>query len=369
MTSFVFFVLVSVFSFPVVFLLLRVVFKHSIMFKFSVAVTIYTLIYGIFVYLGATMDSKLMIIVFSGINLSIGLLVMLFVSKVLSRPLKHTIENVKRLSEGNLNTSFETYNDKDEIGILTNSLSVLVSNLSSIVSEIHQNSESLVNASNQINNTSQQLSNGASEQASSTEEISSTMEEIFASVEQNTENSESTSSKSKQVRDNILGVGKESEESVKANNLINEKVVVIKEIANQTNILALNAAVEAARAGEHGKGFSVVAVEVRKLAELSKTVAEEIVSLSGNTKELSERAGKSLLSVILEIEENVKLIESITNSSLEQKSGVAQVNNSVQQLNKIAQQNAITAEELSTTSKAMTAQAERLRESISYFKL
>ncbi len=233
---------------------------------------------------------------------------------------------------------------------------------------MNDNSQILVNVSNQINNNSQRLLEGAGEQASSTEEVSSTMAEMQANIEHNTENSKQTSEKSQKVRKDVLDAGKKSEKVVEANILINEKVSIIKEIANQTNILALNAAVEAARAGEQGKGFAVVAAEVRKLAERSKEAAEEIVSLSENTKKLSEEAGKSLAAVIPAIEETTKLVENITMASVEQNSGAEQVNNSVQQLNKLAQQNASTSEELATTSEEMTAQSERLRKIIEYFK-
>ncbi len=167
----------------------------------------------------------------------------------------------------------------------------------------------------------------------------------------------------------MLDVKEKSEKATNANLLINDKIVIISDIALQTNILALNAAVEAARAGEHGKGFAVVADEVRKLAERSKLAAEEIVALSVNAKDLSDKASYSLSAIVPDIEKTVSLIKNITHASIEQSSGLRQVNSATQQLNQIAQQNAATSEELANTAEEMELQAEKLTKSVFYFKL
>ena len=83
-----------------------------------------------------------------------------------------------------------------------------------------------------------------------------------------------------------------SSEAANSMKSVAEKITIIGDIAFQTNILALNAAVEAARAGEHGKGFSVVAAEVRKLAERSKVAADEIHGLVNGGLKVSQEAGE-----------------------------------------------------------------------------
>ncbi len=357
----------SLIGLVIAFVVLRLLFRRSILMKVGVIVVFLVLLTTGQAHISAAGYFNEVLAMFITIILSITALYL--ISRLLKQPLAESVSKVKELSKGNLNISVQKIENQNELEDLNNSLLVLISSLSSVVEEINTDSENLTATSNKINNTSQQLLAGAGEQASSTEKVSSTMEEMQSNIARNTENSKLTSDKFQKVQRNILEVGKKSEKVIEANILINEKVTIIKEIAQQTNILALNAAVEAARAGETGQGFAVVADEVRKLAERSREAADEIVSLSENTKTLSEEAGESLSAVISEIEETTKLVENITTASIEQNLGVEQINDSVQQLNNLSQQNALTSEELATTSKEMTAQAKRLREVVSYFKL
>ncbi len=362
-------ILMGALSVPIVYIVLRLIFKKSMMFKFSLYISLFVILVSLLGNFSGILDSPIFSAVATIIDLCVGLVLFSYLNKYMRIPLVHSISQLVELSNGNLNISVPKMSREDELGLLNNALLVLIKNLSSVVSEINENSKKLTDVSNQINNTSQQLSEGAGEQASSTEEVSSTIEEMQSNIENNTENSKRTSSKSLKVQQNVLEVGKKSGKVVEANVLINEKVSIIKDIAHQTNILALNAAVEAARAGEQGKGFAVVASEVRKLAVQSKEAAEEIISLSENTMNLSEEAGASLSAIIPEIEETANLVKDITDASIEQNMGAEQVNKSVQQLNYLAQQNASTSEELATTSEEMTRQAKKLKGVIEYFKL
>ncbi len=321
-------------------------------------------------FLGSIYQLRLLIIIAGLIILAVSLVIIFVFSGTISKPITNISFALKSISEGNLNTpiSYEV-NSRDEVGVLSNSLSNMLDQLRSIVTEINSNSENLRNASHQVNHTSQQLSQIANEQATSTEKVSTTMKEITSNVNRNTSHSKLASANSREVHQDILEVGNRASGAVSSHGIINDKVKVISEIANQTNILALNAAVEAARAGEHGKGFAVVAAEIRKLAENSKLAAESIIALSKSTKNKADNAGAKVVEIIPKIEKTAKLVEEITTASIEQNSGAEQVNNSVQQLNHLAQQNAATSEKLATTSEEMSAQAERLKELVSYFKI
>jgi methyl-accepting chemotaxis protein len=157
--------------------------------------------------------------------------------------------------------------------------------------------------------------------------------------------------------------------TVEAMQKIAERISVIDDIAYQTNLLALNAAIEAGRAGEHGRGFAVVASEVRKLAERSQVAAQEIGTLALDTVKRAETAGTMLKDMVPAIRKTADLVQEIAAASSEQNAGVSQINGAIGQVSQTLQQNAAASEELSSTSEEMSAQAIRLQESMTYFKL
>jgi len=281
---------------------------------------------------------------------------------------KKAVAFAQRVAAGDLTQRLDL-NQKDEIGVLADSLSTMCARLDDVMTNIVSGADSIATASQQMSSTSQSISQGANEQASSTEEVSSSMEEMSANIQQNTDNSKQTESISQKVLGSVRTGSDSADVSQQSMRDIAEKISIINDIAFQTNILALNAAVEAARAGDHGKGFAVVAAEVRKLAERSKVAADEINELSGAGVRVSEQAGDQLKQILPEVEKTVNLVQEIASASIEQSSGASQVNNAIQQLNTVTQQNAAASEELASGAEELAGQAEQLKELVSFFKI
>ena len=350
------------------------------------------------------------IIIISLIILVLLVFAAIYTARSFTKPIEKTVAFAKEITNGNYDAEVDV-NQKDEIGVLVNALREMVEvfkrgydsakevaaghlyslnntdkstikkgtleeslynmreKLKDVVGSVKTIAESVAGGSNQISNSSVQIAQGANEQAAAAEEISSSMEEMSATIEQNTDNAKKTKEVSLGAVKNIRTSQNSFEETLSAVENIIKKISIVTEIAEKTDVLAINVAIEAARAGEHGKGFDVLAVEVRKLAELSKNAASEINSISKQTLESSKISGKLLKEVVPNIEETAKLVGEIAKSGEEQLRGSTQISEAVNQLSEVTQENSSASEEMSSGSEELTAQAEELKNAVTYFKL
>ncbi|MCK5537024.1 MAG: methyl-accepting chemotaxis protein [Bacteroidales bacterium] len=302
------------------------------------------------------------------IGIGIGFLFSLIIINSINKSIQMANEAVLNLEKGNLTYQVNDIG-KDEIGELLLNIKQTIERLKNIVKNITIGSNNIANASIEMSGSSQELSQGTSEQASSTEEVSSSMEEMAANIQQNADNSAQTH---KITSDSLEALKIGSERifgAMDAMKHIAEKISIVNDIAFQTNILALNASVEAARAGEHGRGFSVVAEEVRSLAQSSKEAAKDISVVVKSGLKLADESGVLLKDLLPQMEKTAILVKEISFASNEQNSGVAQINNAIQSLNQVVQQSAASAEEMASTSEELSAQAEQLNESMEYFDI
>jgi methyl-accepting chemotaxis protein len=248
----------------------------------------------------------------------------------------------------------EGISQKGEFQLLVNAVNKLKEAITQMLLENKTNGVSLQNSSEVLLHNVDNLNSSSNEAALSLKNTALALEEI-------TQNVDRTSTQTIQMSSLANAVVSSANEGLalafkttKAMDEINEKVsaindsiIVIDQIAFQTNILSLNAAVEAATAGEAGRGFAIVAQEVRNLANRSTQAAREIKILveSANIK---ANEGKTIASDMIQgysnlnsdIDKTIELISDVSNTSKEQQTGIIKINEAINTLEKQVQSNA-----------------------------
>ncbi len=248
-----------------------------------------------------------------------------------------------------------------------------------IVEQLTGGAQQTSAAAEQVSASSQSLAEGASEQAASLEESSASLEEMTSMVKRNAEHALKAKGLAAEMRETAQRGTTEMQEmsaamdEIQAGSAEIAKIIkTIDEIAFQTNILALNAAVEAARAGEAGAGFSVVADEVRSLAQRAALASRETASkieasIAKSTRgvAINQRVAANLKAILGCSTEVNALVEGIAHGSQEQSQGISEITRAVGQMDQVTQSNAAHAEETASASEELSSQAVTLMETVS----
>ncbi|MBG0791635.1 MAG: methyl-accepting chemotaxis protein [Desulfovibrionaceae bacterium] len=296
------------------------------------------------------------------------LIILVVLQRSVMRPIDDCAGIATQIASGDLR-SLDCAERKDEMGAILEAMRTMSGKLTYTISDTQTVAGDVADECSRLAGASDNLSHGATRQAAGLEEVAASMEEMSGSIEHSAEIAARTEKIASKAAGDAHTGGQAVERTVTAMKKIAEEITIVEEIARQTNLLALNAAIEAARAGEAGKGFAVVAAEVRKLAERSGGAAAGISELSSSSVSVAEEAGRLLNEMVPDIEKTAELIQEISAAANEQSSGVSQVSGALQDLDMVVQQNASAAEEVAATAATLSAKANTLRETISYFKV
>jgi methyl-accepting chemotaxis protein len=310
----------------------------------------------------------------------ISLILSYFVRRVILHPLSALSGSIQKMAEGDLTVRAEIKSE-DEIGQLGKGFNTMAQELNTALLSVEQASEQVASGSTQLAASADEMSRTVDDAAKGGEallkagqDVVNELQKLMNNVQAMEEHTWLTVTETEvAVRDTDQGAeaGKGAargmQEIEHTTTRINQAILVIQDIARQTNLLSLNAAIEAAKAGEQGKGFAVVAEEVRKLAERSAQAAKEIGQIIVNTRD-AVQGGASSVAVTLQhlddirkhISEVARSIQGIAQLTKEQGNTGVEVRRLMDQTSTRLDQNAAATQELSATVHEITRTADEL---------
>jgi methyl-accepting chemotaxis protein len=250
----------------------------------------------------------------------------------------------------------------------------IAAGLADMIQTLTEASRAVLAAADQLRSASRNISEGANSQASSLDTLRTAMLDIGTQTTQSASGAQSTKKVALEARQSTESGVADVDSLNNAMNAIStsgasiaKTIKVIDDIAFQTNILALNAAVEAARAGDAGLGFSVVAEEVRRLAQRCAEASRETAECLGDSLEKSRQGveiGHKVADRLSEISERIvrvdDLVGGIAAASEQQRLQLADVSHSLEHVGRVTQANAAAAEESSAEAETLGSQADAL---------
>lgn len=340
----------------------------------------------------------------------IALIVSWRLTRSITQPIAMAIQVSERIAAGDLTAEIKTERQDEfgklltTFGAMTRQLRELVRRIDTTSAEIEQSSQTLSNISNQTVTELQHQNDETQQVASAMTQMVSTVEEVASSAESANNAAQGAHTKSglgnqavsqtldhvKELNDKLRDTSTELEALETDTRNIVSVLDVIKAVAEQTNLLALNAAIEAARAGEQGRGFSVVADEVRSLAQRTQNSATEIeniinklvssvettvstmgiaAELGGKTLQQARTTGETIESMVKAIEDIRQFNDLIATATDQQTSVADEVNRNIVRIRDIGENSSDSAKQTSAASDNLNVLANQLKSQVSTFQL
>ena len=326
----------------------------------------------------------------------LSLIMGLVVGRSISKPLEEFATVLQATANGDLRAR-SSLRTRDEFGVMAKTLNAMGNRLQETVSaikvavdQVASGSQELSAAANEMSSTTETIARSTHIQKEGAERMAAAITELSASISEVASGAQETQLKlvdTQKAAEQGTEAGGDTTEAMagitRTAGAISQAVVVIQEIARQTNLLSLNAAIEAAKAGEMGKGFAVVAEEVRKLAERSGSAAKEVNLLIQEAKDAVDRGGSTVGATVQALETIRKnltafgrqashIAQATTEQSRTGEEAARQVergvNESIQTASATTQLSATT-EEIARTARDLASVAETLAKQVSVFQV